>query len=85
MALRKHAHMQYTEMFLVVKSLKFPGEVVLTRTHNLCFGAKLRKKVMPQHNQVLQYKSGVQGGIHCTDMYSWCVNFFSVKDFSGTA
>ena len=33
---------------------------VLTSTHNLCFGAKIRKKIgMPVHTPVLLYKSGV--------------------------
>ena len=39
-------------------------------THNLCFGAKIRKIGIPLQTQVLLYKSGVQGGIHCTDMFS---------------
>ena len=42
---------------------------VLTSTHNLCFGAKIRKIGIPLHT-VLLYKSGVQGGIHYTDMFS---------------
>ena len=37
-------------------------------THNLCFGAKLRKIGIPLQTPVLLYKSGVYGGIHCTDM-----------------
>ena len=44
-------------------------EAVLTSTHNLCFGAKIRKIGIPLHTPVLLYKSGVQGGIHCTDMF----------------
>ena len=36
----------------------------------LCFGAKIRKIGIPLHTPVLLYKSGVQGGIHCTDMFS---------------
>ena len=31
-------------------------------THNLCFGAKIRKIGIPLHTPVLLYKSGVQGG-----------------------
>ena len=46
------------------------GEAVLTRTHNLCFRAKIRKIGIPLHTPVLLYKSGVQGGIRCTDMFS---------------
>ena len=45
-------------------------EAVLTSTHNLCFGAKIRKIGIPLHTQVLLYKSGVQGGIHYTDTFS---------------
>ena len=46
------------------------GEAVLTCTHNLCFGAKIRKIGIPLHTPVLLYKSGVQGSIHVTDMLS---------------
>ena len=41
---------------------------VLTSTHNLCFGAKIRKIGIPLRTPVLLYKSGVQGGIHYTDI-----------------
>ena len=73
--------MQYTEIILVVKMKIFTGkkmlfflfllktsigEAVLTSTHNLCFGAKIRKIGI---SPVLVYKSGVQGGIHFTDMF----------------
>ena len=37
------------------------AEAVLTRTHNLCFGAKIRKIGMYLHTPVFLYKSGVQG------------------------
>ena len=40
------------------------------RTHNLCFGAKIRKIGIPLHTPVLLYKSGVQGGIYYTDLFS---------------
>ena len=46
------------------------AEAVLTSTHNLCFGAKIRKIGIPLHTPVLLCKSGVQGGIHCTNMFS---------------
>ena len=46
--------MQYTEIFKVVKN-----EAVLTSTHNLCFGAKIRKIGIPLQTPVLLYKSGV--------------------------
>ena len=36
-------------------------EAVLTSTHNLCFGAKIRKIGIPLHTSVLVSKSGVQG------------------------
>ena len=45
-------------------------KAVLTSTHNLCFGAKIIKKDIPLHTPVFLYKSGVQGGIHYTDMFS---------------
>ena len=35
------------------------GEAVLTSTHILCFGAKIRKIGIPLHTPVLLYKSGV--------------------------
>ena len=41
-------------------------------THNLCFGAKIRKIGIPLHTPVLLYKSEVKGGIHCMDMFSCC-------------
>ena len=37
------------------------GEAVLTSTHNLCFGAKIRKIGIPLQTPVLLYKSGVRG------------------------
>ena len=42
-------------------------------THNLCFEAKIRKIGRPLHTPVLLYKSGVQRGIHYTDMFSLCI------------
>ena len=51
-------------------TLEPPREAVLTSTHNLCFGAKIRKIGIPLHTPVLLYKSGVQRGIHYTDMFS---------------
>ena len=76
--------MQYKNFFLVVKKENFHlknfdiflifaqniAEAVLTSTHNLCFGAKIRKIGIPPHTPVLLYKSGIQGGIHFTDMFS---------------
>ena len=35
------------------------GKAVLTSTHNLCFGAKIRKIGKPLHIPVFLYKSGV--------------------------
>ena len=43
-------------------------EPVLTSTHNLCYGVKIRKIGIPLHSPVLLYKSGVQGGIHYMDI-----------------
>ena len=43
------------------------GEADLTSTHNLCFGAKIRKIGISLHTPVLLFKSGVQGGIHYTE------------------
>ena len=37
-------------------------------THNLCFKAKIRKNVYPCKPTVLQYKNGVYGGLHYTNM-----------------
>ena len=45
-------------------------EAVLARINNLCFGAKIRKVGIPVPSPILLYKSGVQGGIHVTDMFS---------------
>ena len=47
-----------------------PPRPILTSTHNLCFGAKIRKIGIPLQTPVLLYKSGVQWGIHYTDMFS---------------
>ena len=46
-------------------------EAVLTSTHNLCFGAKIRKigTCIPLHTPVLLYKRGVKGGTHFTDVF----------------
>ena len=41
----------------------------LTCTHNLCFVAKIRIIGIPLHTPVLLYRSGVQGGIHYTDVF----------------
>ena len=69
--------MQYTEIFLALKFENFQlfflfllGEAVLTSTHNLCFGAKIRKIGIPLQTPVLLYKSGVYGGIYYTDIFS---------------
>ena len=68
LALRKHAHMIYSN-FVRSKIDNFQRKIfdiflifaqaVLTSTHNLCFGAKIRKIGMPLHTPVLLYKSGV--------------------------
>ena len=46
------------------------GEVVLTSTHNLCFGSENKKIGIPLHIPVLLYKSGVLGRIYYKDMLS---------------
>ena len=63
--------MQYTEIFSALKIENFQlkileygiflifAEAVLTSTHNLCFGAKIRKIGIPVHTPVLLFKSGV--------------------------
>ena len=53
--------------FLSFKNRKFSAEknlseAVLTSTHNLCFGGKIRKIGIPLHTPVFLYKSGVHGG-----------------------
>ena len=42
---------------------------VLTSTHNLCFGANIRKIGMPLHTPISLYKSGIQGYLNSTDMF----------------
>ena len=74
----------YKELFKVVKREKiqlknfdifliFAQNIdcgyTLEPCHNLCFGEKIRKIGISLHTPVLLYKSGVQGGIHCTDMF----------------
>ena len=46
------------------------GEAVLTSTHNLCFGAQIRKIGIPLQTTGLLYESGVRGGILFMDMFS---------------
>ena len=77
--------MQYTEIFSALKIENFQlknFDIFLFFAQNidcgytlepprLCFGVKIRKIDIPLHTPVLLYKSGVQGGIHYTDMFSW--------------
>ena len=56
-------------LFLLETWIVGTGEALLTSTHNLCFGTKLRKIGIPLHTPVILYKSGVYGGIYCTDMF----------------
>ena len=51
-------------------TLEHLAEAVLTSTHNLCFGAKIRKIGIPLQTPVFPYKSGVQGGILFMDIFS---------------
>ena len=54
-------------------------------TNNLCFGAKIRKIGLPMQTPVLLYKSGVQGSIHYTDMFScWDMQVPPVRKSAGT-
>ena len=46
-------------------------------THNVCFGAKIRKIGIPLHTPVLLYKKGVQGG-YTLHGYAFVV-YFAVK------
>ena len=51
-------------------TLEPPRRGVQTGTHNLCFGPKKKKNIgIPLHTPVLLCKSGVQGGIHNTNMF----------------
>ena len=59
--------MQYTVIFKIVKNENFQYNFFLYfsyfyskhSSHNLCFGAKIRKIGIPLHTPVLLYKSGV--------------------------
>ena len=73
--------MKYTEIFSAVKiERKFHWktfDIFLIFAQNIdceypqsMFGAKIRKIGIPMHTPVLLYKSGVQGGILYTDMFS---------------
>ena len=44
------------QYFMAVKMI---SEAVLTSTHNLCFGAKIRKLYIPLKTPLFLYKSGV--------------------------
>ena len=66
-ALRKLAHAIYRDFFSPVKIenfmktiLIFFAEAVLTSTHNLCFEAKIRKKVYPRIPQFCYIKVGLK-------------------------
>ena len=53
-------------------------------THNLCFGAKIRKNIgIPLHIPVLLYKSGVRWDIHYMDIVSECK--VKAKHFDNTS
>ena len=51
-------------------TLDMLDEAVLTSTHNLCFGSKIKKIDKPLQTPVFLHKSGVYGGIPFTDMFS---------------
>ena len=60
----------FSKRSMIPERGSFFDEAVLTSTHNLCFGAKIRKIVTPLHTPVSLYEGGVYGGIHYTDMFS---------------
>ena len=73
--------MQYTEIFKVVKNENFQWkflDIFLIFAQNIDCGytleppprSKKKKICIPLHTPVLLNKSGVQGGIHYTDMFS---------------
>ena len=53
---RRGGYNEYPQSMLWSKN---KAEAVLTSTHNLCFGAKIRKIGIPLHTPVSLYKSGV--------------------------
>ena len=57
------------DIFLIFAQNKDCG-YTLEPPRLVCFGAKIRKIGIPLQTPVLLYKSGVYGGIHCTDMFS---------------
>ena len=68
--LRKLAHATYRDFFnfplkifdiflIFAQNIDCGYTAVLTSTHNLCFGAKIRIIGVPLHTPVLLYKSGV--------------------------
>ena len=63
--------MKFLKLMLKTLILGTHAEVVLTSTHNLCFGGKIRKIDIPLHTTVLLFKIGVQGGILYVDMFSF--------------
>ena len=46
------------------------AEVVLTSTHNVCFGSKIRNFFIPLKPQFFYIKVGFNWGIHFSDMFS---------------
>ena len=53
--------MQYTKIFspVIIEKNQQKMEAVLTSTHNLCFGSKIRKIGISLHNPFLLHISGV--------------------------
>ena len=51
-------------------TLEPPHPFVLTSTHDLCFGAKIRKKYTPVTSSFTKHKSGVLGGLNYTGMFA---------------
>ena len=76
MPLRKLDHAEYREVYSKKKNGEFPsknifsifmlktltGKAVLSSTHTLCFGSKIRQQIYTLYTPVLIYKSRVKGG-----------------------
>ena len=74
--LRKHPDAKIQRFLFSHKNENVSGKVMIfslfllkTSSHNLCFGPKNKKKSYTPAYPVLPYKSRVEGGIHCTDMF----------------
>ena len=64
----KTEHLNCLIFFLFLLKTKIVW-AVLTSTHNVCFGAKIRKIGIRLHTTVLLYKHGVHGGIYYMEKF----------------